>query len=41
MHKVIANVIMYLSLAWAEMRLAFAHVYRKFNLVPVTSLYVS
>lgn len=27
-----------INLAWAEMRLAFAHVYRKFNLVPVTSL---
>lgn len=27
-----------INLAWAEMRIAFAHVYRKFNLVPVGCL---
>jgi len=28
------------NLAWAELRLGFAHVYRKFDLVPTRPLYV-
>jgi cytochrome P450 len=29
-----------INLAWAELRLGFTHVYRKFNLVPAHTLYV-